>query len=225
MANPPPGHPHYMSEESRYASAPPEPEEKEMSTSPAAAKYQELRNQIAAARKTMEQTAKGLFTEMSAELFNDNPTLMAFGWQQYTPYFNDGEECVFRCNGDYPSLAIKVGDDIIMHDENHGSLEINGEEVQSTYDLTSQFERMGVDSFSKGGKQYVYDKKTKSVTVDGKKIPTYDDYSKQFDKLSKAVSTFMGVFEDEDMELMFGDHVQITVNRDGTIETEEYEHD
>lgn len=26
----------------------------------------------------------------------DDPSIAAFGWTQYTPYFNDGEPCVFR---------------------------------------------------------------------------------------------------------------------------------
>jgi len=55
----------------------------------------------------MEETAKGLFTEMSTELFNENPTLMGFGWTQYTPYFNDGDVCTFRCNSDYPRCSYK----------------------------------------------------------------------------------------------------------------------
>src|SRR5271167_2490401 len=165
--------------------------------SAAAAKYQELRTKIAEARKVMEDTAKGCFTEMTTELFNENPTLMAFGWTQYTPYFNDGEECVFRCNSDYPTLLIKVGDDLIAHDENSGELEINGEEVQGTYDLVNQFKKMGVDSFSKNGKLYVFDKATQSVTVNGTKIPTYSDYEKLFEAVEGKVTEFLTSFEDE----------------------------
>ncbi|HKO83922.1 MAG TPA: hypothetical protein VJ140_05025 [Actinomycetota bacterium] len=29
----------------------------------------------------------------------DDPTIEAFGWRQYTPYFNDGEPCVFGAYG------------------------------------------------------------------------------------------------------------------------------
>lgn len=29
----------------------------------------------------------------------DDENVSAFGWQQYTPYFNDGEPCVFGANG------------------------------------------------------------------------------------------------------------------------------
>lgn len=29
----------------------------------------------------------------------DDPTIVEFGWRQYTPYFNDGEPCEFGVNG------------------------------------------------------------------------------------------------------------------------------
>ena len=228
MAYPPPGHPHYMPDAEREALANRfryvEPEEETM-PSAAQKKYQDLREQIVAARKKMQETAKGLFTEMSAELFADNPELVSFSWTtQYTPYFNDGDVCEFRCNGDYPSISMKVGDDIVGYDSNSGDLEINGEEVQDTYDLTRKFKDLGVDSFTKGGKQYVFDAKTQSVTVDGTKIPTAADYEKVFDKMEKKVAAFLNAFEEEDMETMFGDHMRVTVTRDD-IETEEYQHD
>lgn len=35
---------------------------------------------------------KGLFKA----LFEDHPTLMTLVWDQYTPYFNDGDPCYFR---------------------------------------------------------------------------------------------------------------------------------
>lgn len=29
----------------------------------------------------------------------DDPTIVEFGWRQYTPYFNDGEPCTFSTHG------------------------------------------------------------------------------------------------------------------------------
>lgn len=40
------------------------------------------------------------FSEISKEVFSANPKLESFSWTQYTPYFNDGDECVFRANKD-----------------------------------------------------------------------------------------------------------------------------
>lgn len=221
---PPVGHPHYVPIEERLGLDKPKEENTEM-PSAAATKYQELRNKIAEARKVMEETAKGLFTEMASELFKDNPTLVSFGWTQYTPYFNDGDPCVFRCNGSYPTVSMTVDGDLMGYDSNRGELLINGEEAESAEELVRQFKGIGVDTFSRNGKQFAYDKATNTVTVDGKKVPSYDEYHKVFKPLEKIVGSFLDTFEDEDMEIMFGDHIAVTVSRDGKINTEEHEHD
>ena len=235
MPYPPPGHPHYLPDEVREAQANGvaaaarakyEPKEEPMSTA-AAQKYAELRSKIAAARKTMEETAKGLFIELSAELFANNPQLVSYSWTQYTPYFNDGDECVFRCQGDYPTVVIVVDDGVLGYNSNSGELELDGEELESAEDILRQFKNLGggVDSFSKNGKIYAFDTQANTVTVNGEKIKTYDEHRKVFDGLEKVVGKFLGAFEDEDMKTMFGDHMRVTVHSDGTIETDEYQHD
>lgn len=42
--------------------------------------------------------ARKLFTASLKELFEQNPDLGAVTWEQYTPYFNDGDECTFGVN-------------------------------------------------------------------------------------------------------------------------------
>ena len=42
----------------------------------------------------MQEHLKGL----TKVFFKDNPQVTAFVWTQYTPYFNDGEECTFSRN-------------------------------------------------------------------------------------------------------------------------------
>jgi hypothetical protein len=45
-----------------------------------------------------------VFPLATKELFNQFPELKSFGWKQYTPYFNDGDECIFSVRID--SLTI-----------------------------------------------------------------------------------------------------------------------
>ena len=203
-------------------------EEEPMSTSPAQQKYQELRSKIADAKKQMEQTARGLFTEMSAELFKENPTLVSFRWEQYTPYWNDGDVCTFRCHGGYPTVSIMVDGDVMGYDSNRGNLKMNGNEVRTHEEYERMFKGMRgskVSSIVEDGKTVSYDPATKTVTKDGVKVPTYDEYHQMFAGLEKKVGAFVKNFEDGDMETMFGDHVQVTINRDGKVETEEYDHE
>lgn len=43
-------------------------------------------------------------------LFADFPDMDSFGWRQYTPYFNDGDECVFSAHIDQHSITINGAD-------------------------------------------------------------------------------------------------------------------
>lgn len=62
---------------------------------------------------TEYEEAKKVFTEkMQAEIknifkqfFNECTEIKTIRWVQYTPYFNDGEECVFRVSEPYFSNA------------------------------------------------------------------------------------------------------------------------
>lgn len=65
----------------------------------------ESSNKIAALREQMNKlkeeasaAAKATFGDACKELFKEHPKLVAFKWNQYTPYFMDGEPCEFGVN-------------------------------------------------------------------------------------------------------------------------------
>lgn len=58
-------------------------------------KLKELVENFKKEKKILQDQAKSLFLEASKELFNKNPEMKSFGWEQYAPYFNDGDPCVF----------------------------------------------------------------------------------------------------------------------------------
>lgn len=64
-------------------------------------KLQALKDQFEAAQKRMQDEGKVALEEALAEAFKKNPKLHAVRWTQYTPYFNDGEACVFSVNSPY----------------------------------------------------------------------------------------------------------------------------
>lgn len=128
-------------------------------------------------RKKMKDEGKAYFAEQVKLLFSENPTLLSFSWNQYTPYFNDGEPCTFSANTDYPVLQIE-GDD----ETNEQVLEDNEE------------------SYYK------------------------DDKNEGRGKIWSSVSDFLKSFDDDDMELLFGDHARVVVNRE-EITIKDYDHD
>jgi hypothetical protein len=161
------------------------------------AAYKKAKDQIAAARKQMKATAKEVIKEATAEVFVKNPELVSFGWTQYTPYWNDGDVCEFSANTEYPSVIFKAGDKLIKG----GDYSIV--QIETVDDVE------GIEFSIDGGHE----------------SEEYKALNKISEKLSKAVYAALKGFDDEDMENAFGDHVQVTVNRNGKIATEEYEHE
>jgi len=52
-------------------------------------------------KEEMLEESNKIFTEMTKVIFEDHPKVKSFGWNQFTPYFNDGETCTFSANVDY----------------------------------------------------------------------------------------------------------------------------
>lgn len=50
------------------------------------------------------------FKDALKEIFTEVPELLALKWNQYTPYFNDGEACEFRVGDMYFKLSTTPAD-------------------------------------------------------------------------------------------------------------------
>jgi hypothetical protein len=160
-----------------------------MNTPAVKSKYIEAKKKMEDLRKQIEEQAKTFFQEESKEIFAKHPDLERFSWTQYTPYFNDGDECVFGVNRDYIGLAMK--DEV-------ADVEDDEEEDFDDYET------------------YDY--------VNGKKVYRSDDKLTAKQRAGRDVIAFLHLFEDEDYKTMFGNHVRVTVSRDG-VSKDDYEHD
>ncbi|BBC35232.1 hypothetical protein SGFS_065260 [Streptomyces graminofaciens] len=115
----------------------------------------------------------------------DDPTIVEFGWRQYTPYFNDGEPCTFSAHGTWVrTTADEDADEDELEMWGHRTLgKVTGHRDASTGEwVTDPYE--GPDEA-----RYLRCK-----------------------ELEKAVEG--GAFEVVLLEA-FGDHAEITVRRDG----------
>ena len=56
----------------------------------------EVDKKIQQLKSELQQTGINLLNPIFQEFLEENPDIVAIRWQQYTPYFNDGEDCVFR---------------------------------------------------------------------------------------------------------------------------------
>jgi hypothetical protein len=133
----------------------------------------------------------------------DDPTIVEFGWRQYTPYFNDGEPCEFSASG----LWVRTNADKDVEDDYEYELEMWNH--PSLGKVTTEW---GDATDPETGRRVVV-----SQTYEGPDRARYD----RCKALEQAIEG--GAFEHVLLEA-FGDHARITVQRTG-IEVEFYDHD
>lgn len=163
--------------------------------------------------KLMEELvneSKESFSSISKQLFEKHPILENFSWRQYTPYFNDGDECTFHAQTDDPKF--------------------NGEDPWDG-DL---YKKLKSTNRVATGRQIVYRNGhgepfknfdgTDRMTAEYEDV-TNEDYDPVIASAYNDLKTFLNAFDDDALKMMFGDHSEITVHRDGRVDVDEYEHE
>lgn len=64
----------------------------------------DIKTQFADLRKQVQEGFNAKLLEALQPLFDKYPKLESLSFTVYTPYFNDGEECTYQVNSDYPEL-------------------------------------------------------------------------------------------------------------------------
>jgi hypothetical protein len=132
----------------------------------------------------------------------DDPTIVEFGWSQYTPYFNDGDTCEFSVYGTWVRTTAEVD-----------GVDEYGDEY-SPYNLDVDYHP------SLGKIEREWDSEARTFVNERYEGPDEDRYNR-CQALDGALQS--GAFDHVLLE-HFGDHALITV-RKNTIEVEYYEHD
>lgn len=178
----------------------------------------------------------------------DDQTMHSFGWTQYTPYFNDGEPCIFGVNEPWfrtvadvenadrsearekrerglaaMRTAVNAGTlhpDVLARAEEEAA-EADGDDEDYDHEDNYTFTLAAYDGHPTLGRR-------PGRWSQGSRDYVYDPYEgpdeARFDRvraLSQAIEG--GAFEDVLLDA-FGDHAEITVTRDG-ITVREYSHD
>lgn len=162
--------------------------------------------------KKVRKEGEGIVKNMLADFLAEHPDIEHIKWDQYTPYFNDGEPCTFSVNEAY----VKFNDaDVLrsMLDKTYcwetKYLGWNGNTQKSDHEfirpLTDE-ELMGEGGDNEDGFFSSYSINDKGLSADISKLNTM---------LHKA---------EDILEMVFGDHVTVTAGRD-KIDTEEYDHE
>ena len=107
--------------------------------------YKALNAQINALREQARDVAKKAFAEQAEKIFAAHEWVQNFSWTQYTPYFNDGDECIFGAHTDYPSIngvndIAYADEDEILEEAEAPSLEAAKEAARQIVAFLSAFE-------------------------------------------------------------------------------------
>lgn len=161
----------------------------------------ELRAEQEKMSQQIKAKAKEIFNGFYGSVFEEHPKLVAFSWTQYTPYFMDGDECIFSARTDDPS--IQFGDE---------------DEPKDFYFSDTERVADGTETVKSWNGRMETRTKYKSVP----RIHTEEELEKN--AAYKTVRDFLTNFSEDDLKAMFGDHQQITVTAQG-VEAEGYDHD
>lgn len=132
------------------------------------------------------------------------PTIVEFGWTQYTPYFNDGEPCEFSVG----CLWVRTAENKALEDA--------GVEDYDHYDLEVGYG----NNPSLGSRGLKWDGEKRKY-VSQPYVGPDEERWERCEALDRAIQS--GKFENALLEA-FGDHASVTVSKSG-IEVEFYSHD
>jgi hypothetical protein len=163
--------------------------------------YDNLQKEIASLQERVKIESQKMVDGVFAKFLEDNPKVHGVGWTQYTPSWNDGEECYFSVNELHYYFSQDSWEDIGPHE---GDDEITyylkyakGQElIDDTAKAKASLEEFGLDLDS---------------------VKTVND---DFNALRETIASI----DDSYMEMIFGNHVKVYYTRDG-FEVEEHSHD
>lgn len=172
-----------------------------------------VNKEIEALKKSHIETSKQVFHKAISAFFQKYPEVEALRWNQYTPYFNDGDTCEFSVH----DLYFCTKQDLKEIEDGEITLD-------DLYDL---------NPYAKPDK-YVYEYAQKENSLQNyylKQIEQYEalevKYGPRLNELNAGVKQFKKIFSsisDDTMLSLFGDHVVVTATRRG-IDVDEYDHE
>lgn len=147
-------------------------------------------------RAKAKDTANKLMKVGFDMLFEAYPQLQSISWTQYSPYFNDGDECVFSAHTDDFSV---------------NWIETASEDSEEDEDEDEDYDDYGHES------NYTW------KHPEGKVLLPESERTLQGEACDK-IAELLENFDEDNLKDMFGNHVKVVITRKG-VTTDEYSHD
>lgn len=151
------------------------------------------------------------------ELFARCPSLQGIRWYQYTPHFNDGDECIFSMHGMYFLVGTEA-------ERNARNIENLKTRIKSYSSKNDSYYRSEVEKMKRELEER--QNGTFSADEDSDYLETYDaDLDEVTKKLCDSFDRQLNHLDDG-LKIIFGDHCQVSLLRDDEeFAIDDHEHD
>lgn len=173
-----------------------------------------LQQEIEDIKARYQESMKQKFNEITKSFFDECPEVKALVWTQFTPFFSDGDPCIFGINDIYPVVGNFDPDELLdPYEYEYGEDEEAG---RVTLMHGEDLEKQRAWYASNADRCDWVREQAKDLEAQEAKYPGY------FEKVGRMVAM---INNNEDlMEQMFGDHAAVYLMKDRVI-VEEYSHD
>ena len=187
----------------------------------------ELKKKIEAQLKAIEELRKKMMVELQSdfhstlkELFDAYPIVKAIHFTAYTPYWNDGEECTYRCHVDCCGFNgyDEDGEDIKEQIED-ASGPVEGDNILTNSKKNIYVERPN-PKYNPAAKSYDYETSRKTIWV---KEPN-PNYNPAHGQAVDAFREFLKVIPNDYWKEIVGNHCTVFIDRN-SIRTKFYDHE
>jgi hypothetical protein len=175
-------------------------------------KLNDIQKQIEKLEKQAQKESSKLISKGFKDIFKKYPDLKSFSWTQYTPYFNDGDECVFSAHTDYISINGSEQDESTY--ELRQFLDVLHNPKKEIAALQKRIEECKKEKY---GYSYLEDEINR---IESGSI----DETKNRLAILEDIGQILSSIDEDCYKSIFGDHVRVTVTKDGWS-TESYEHE
>ena len=174
-------------------------------------KISEANQRISELKKQVQKELQAEFTGALSELFDAYPFVTSLSFKAYTPYFNDGDSCEYSVHHDYCQFNGFDEDDDEQQGENVDVLKLARENIY-VEEPNPDYDASKLGTWGPHRNKTTYVKKPNP------------DFNPLYKEAVDAFRSALAVVDEDNWEEMVGDHVKVTITREG-ITTDEYEHD
>ncbi len=176
----------------------------------------EIKLNINKLKEDAKEAATKVFSEETSKIFEQFPILVKFSWNQYTPYFNDGDACIFSSQHDNFNMVVTKPE----VDEKAAKIA----EARKTLDEIDEDYNLDIEEDYDPETEVLIEEAGYYCNMDRDyAIATYEE-APESREVARAIKEVLNVFDDDDFENLFGDHVTVIVTAKGA-QAEDYDHD